>query len=195
MPPEQTATPETGEATVPTPPQLDRQSTETNGHPAPAPDPTPSPAEDEPEDLTGLKRALKAEREARKAADKRVNELSPYEEAVKKAEEANKSETTKLNEALTGEREARTKAERELLKFTVAADKGVPANLVKFLAGTTKEEVEQSATELLAELGNTAKPSMPGRPTERLVDGRVSKSTLERDDPVTLIRKGRGEIP
>lgn len=183
MPPEAPVAPET-DAPKP-PPNLDPQTVE--------PEPE-TPTTPPPEDVTGLKSALKAEREARRAADARVKELSPFEKAVKDAEEASKSETTKLNEALNGERDARTKAERDLLRFTVAADKGVPANLVKFLSGTSKEEIEQSATELLAELG-TAKPTMPGRPTERLVDGRPSKSTLERDDPVTLIRKGRGEIP
>ena len=176
-------TPETGQGTPP--PTLDPNKVEPT-------EPTPDP-EPQPDDLAGLKSALKAEREMRKAADAKVKQLTPYEEAVKKAEEANKSETTKLNEALNGEREARTKAERDLLKFTVAADKGVPANLVKFLSGTTKEEVEQSATELLAELGNNTKPSMPGRPTERLANGKPSKtSALDSEDPVALIRMGRG---
>lgn len=181
MPPETEPTPETGQ---PAPqPNLD---------PAPKPPVEPDPPAEQPDDLAGLKSALRSERELRKAADARVKELSPYEKAVKEAEEANKSETTKLNEALNGEREARTKAERDLLRYTVAADKGVPANLVKFLSGTTKEEVEQSATELLAELGTT-KPSMPGRPTERLTNGKPSNTNkLDTVSPEELIRMGRG---
>lgn len=175
----------TTDAPTPTPPpNLDPSTT------PPAP---PAKGDDEPLGEPG-KKALDAERKARRDAEARLKELEPLAEEARKRAEADKSETTKLNEALNGEREARTAAERDLLRYTVAADKGVPANLVKFLSGTTKEEVEQSATELLTELG-TAKPSMPGRPAERLSDGRPSKSTLERDDPVTLIRKGRGEIP
>jgi hypothetical protein len=70
----------------------------------------------------------------------------------------------------------------------------VPSDLVKFLTGSSKEEIEQSAAELLDAVGNN-KPAMPGRPVERMVNGRPSTSSLDKDDPVTLIRKGRGELP
>lgn len=142
----------------------------------------------------GGKRALDAERKARRDAEAKLKELEPLIAAAKEREDAEKSETTKLNEALTGERDARTKAELQLLRYTVAADKGISPKHVKFLTGSTKDEIEQSADELLAEFG-TPKPGMPGRPSERLVEGRPSKSKLDQDDPVTLIRKGRGELP
>jgi hypothetical protein len=178
---EETAPTETGSA--PPEPKLDPQSAESS--------PTP-PAEAAPDDVTGLKNALKAEREMRKAAEGRAKELAPYEKAVKDAEEANKSELQKLNEAVAGERDARTKAEVELLRYTVAASKGVAPDMVRFLTGTTKEEVEQAADALLAALGNN-KPSMPGRPTERLATGQPSTTNkLDSKSPEELIRMGRG---
>lgn len=178
------ATSETGEAPPNPPPNIDPATT-------PPPPPT-EPKNEEPEDVTGLKAALKAERDARKSAEGRVKELTPFEQAAKDAENANKSELTKASEALTAERDARAKAESMLLRYTVAATKNVPANLIKFLSGTTKEEVEQAADELLAELGTT-KPTVPGRPTERLVNGKPSKSSLDTEDPMTLIAMGRGQ--
>lgn len=189
MPPEPEATPETGQ---PNPaPELDPQKTTTTTTTPPPSEPA-KPEDPDPEDLSGLKAALKAEREMRKTAEGKVKELTPYEKAAKEAEEANKTEVQKANEALLSERDARKRAEQTLMVHTVGGAKGVPANLIKYLNGDTKEDVERAADELLAELG-TAKPAMPGRPTERMVNGQPSKSKLDLADPMTLIRMGRGE--
>jgi hypothetical protein len=154
-----------------------------------------SPTTDEDEPLgDGGKKALIAERARAKELADRLKELEPLAKAARERDEAEKSETTKLNEALAGERDARGKAEVALLRYTIAATKGVPSELVKFLTGSSKEEIEQSAAELLEAVGNN-KPAMPGRPAERMVNGRPSTSSLDKDDPVTLIRKGRGELP
>jgi hypothetical protein len=169
---------------------------------APAPDapatdaPTP-PADtpsDEPLGEPG-KRALDAERRKATELERRVKELEPLAKAARERDEAEKSETTKLNEALAGERNARTKAETDLLRYTVGATKGVPANLIGHLTGSTKEEIEQSADALLEALGD-ARPQMPGRPTERngpIANGKPSKSSLDDEDPMELIRRGRAQ--
>lgn len=149
---------------------------------------------DEPVDLTGLKKALAAERTKRKQAEGRVKELTPFEKAAKAAEESAKSETQKATEALTSERDARTKAEQALLRYEVAAAKGVPANLAKFLTGANKAEVEAAADELLTEVGH-AKPSMPGKPAERMSNGKPSTSNLDTEDPMALIQMARGQSP
>lgn len=161
----------------------------------PPTEPTTPPATgDEPLGETG-KRALDSERKRAKDLEARVKELEPLAQAAREREDAEKSELTKLNEALSGERDARTKAERELLRYTVAAAKGVPANLAKLLTGTNKEEVEQAADDLLDALG-TNKPTMPGRPTgAALANGKPSQSNLDTKDPMTLIAMGRGQTP
>lgn len=164
-----------------------------------APTPPPPPANTPPDEPLGEpgKRALDAERRKATELERRVKELEPLAKAAQEREEADKSETTKLNEALAGERTARTKAEADLLRYTVGVAKGVPANLIGHITGATKEEVEQSADALLEALGE-ARPQIPGRPTERSTNGRMangqpSKSTLDEEDPIALIRRGRGQ--
>jgi hypothetical protein len=139
------------------------------------------------------KKALEAERKARRDAEAKLKELEPLAEEARQKADAEKTELTKAQEALVSEREARTKAENELLRYVVGADKGVPPKLLRFLHGTTKEEVEASADALLAEVGNN-KPTLPTRPTERLSSGKPS-SSLEDDDPIALIEKARGRDP
>lgn len=147
----------------------------------------------------GGKKALQAERQRAKDLERQLKELEPVIQKAREREDAEKSETTKLNEALAGEREARTKAERDLLRYTVGVAKGVPANLIGHLTGSTNEEVEQSADALLAALGE-ARPQIPSRPTERVpnaraTDGKPVRSTLDDEDPIALIRMGRGQSP
>lgn len=140
------------------------------------------------------KKALETERKARRDAEARLKELEPLAEEARNKADAEKSELTKTQEALVSERDARTKAEAELLRYVVGADKGVPLKLVRFLHGNSKEEVEASADALLAEVGSGAKPSLPTRPTEKLSNGQPS-SSLEDDDPIALIEKARGRGP
>jgi hypothetical protein len=144
------------------------------------------------EDVSGLTKALKAERELRKAADKRVKELTPFEQQVKDAEDAKKTEVQRATETLQAERDARSKAELALLRYEVGAVKGVPLKLVPFLSGVTREEVETAADTLLAELG-PGLPAMPGRPTERMTNGQPSLGSLDQEDPMALIAMGRGQ--
>lgn len=141
------------------------------------------------------KKALDSERKARRDAEARLKELEPLADEARKRADAEKSELTKVSEALTEERTARLTAERQVMRFEVCADKGVNLKLVRFLHGDTKEEVEASADALLAEIGNgDAKASMPGRPVERMSSGKPS-SSLDDEDPMALIAKGRGQEP
>ncbi len=158
--------------------------------PAPEHDNTDTNEDAEPDGLEGLRKALAAERKLRKTASARTKELEAYEKQVKQAEEANKSELTKATEALAAERAEREKAATELLRYQVASAKGVPPNLVPFLNGADKEAMETAADVLLAEIGSQ-RPAIPGRPTERLVNGKPSQSNLDGEDPMTLIRMAR----
>lgn len=153
----------------------------------------PTETTEAPTDLSGLKKALDAERKLRRDLDKRVKELSPYEQRVKDAEEANKSELQRLNEALSAEKAARTAAEMNNLRHEVAATKGISSGLAFLLAGSTKEEIEASAEKLAIELGKAQTPSVPGRPQERMSDGTPSSSSLDGEDPLVLSRKARGQ--
>jgi hypothetical protein len=174
------------------------QSTEGAPTDAPVDQPVPNKKTGEtantPDDYAELKAAIAKERDARAAAEKRVKELSPYEQKVKEAEDANKSEVQKATEALAVERDARSKAETSLLRYEVGSAKGVPASLIKFLVGDTKEAVEEAADALLAELGTKdPAPGIPGRPQERMVNGQPSNPNLDGMDPMDLISMGRDQ--
>lgn len=98
---------------------------------------------DEPLGAPGLA-ALKSEREAKAAAEKRA---AAAEARIKEFENAQKTEAEKQAEAL-----AEAKAELANLlaaktRAEVAAAKGVP---VELLAGSTQEELEASADALIA---------------------------------------------
>lgn len=138
------------------------------------------------------KKALENERKARRDAEARLKELEPLAKKVKEREEADKSELQKLNEALNAEKAARSAAELSNLRHEIGLAKAVPAGLIKYLTGSTKEELESSADDLLAQVGDTG-PRVPGRPQERMSDGTPSASSLDGEDPLVLSRKARGQ--
>jgi hypothetical protein len=157
-----------------------------------APSTTPD-EEIDPERLPGLKKAFQTERETRRALETRLKELEPIAKKVKEREEADKSELQKLNEALNAEKAARSAAELANVRHEVGLAKNVPAGLIKYLTGSTKEELEGAADDLLAQLEATGGPKVPGRPQERMSDGTPSSSALDGEDPLVLSRKARGQ--
>jgi hypothetical protein len=106
--------------------------------------------------------------EANKAT---IRELKAKAKRLDEFEQASKSETQKLTEFAASETARADTAEQALLRYEVATEKGVPANAMKFLAGTTREEIESSAKDVLALIGDAGKPRPPrpdpnqGRPT------------------------------
>jgi hypothetical protein len=147
-----------------TPPPGDPAPTPTTP-PVPAPPPTGAPpADDKPLGPAG-ERALAAERDARKALEKQIAELSPlkkFAEALGAGTPAagGKSEIELLNERfalhetqLADERAARYRAE-------VAAEKGLTAQQAARLAGATRDELLADADALL-QLFPAAAPRTP----------------------------------
>lgn len=133
------------------------------------------PDDDKPGELDAMRASLrKANKEA---ADARA--------AVKKFEDAGKSEI----ERLTGERDehkaAASAAELRAMKAEVALDKGLSRTQAKRLVGSTIDELEADADELIKDLGagkpdadTTRRP--PGQaPRERLRSG----GGAEREEP------------
>jgi hypothetical protein len=80
-------------------------------------------------------------------ARKRAQEA---EQRAKEYEDRDKTDQEKLNERATTAEKRAADAETRLLRHEVAAAKNVPANLAKFLTGSTKQELEKAADELLA---------------------------------------------
>lgn len=121
--------------------------------------PVQEPVENEPAPDLGDagKKALAAERAAKKAAEKQLSELAAR---LQEYEERDKTETQKLAErAELAERE-RDALRVESLRARVAITKGLPADLMEFLTATDEDELNAQADRLLARLA----PPEPGRP-------------------------------
>jgi hypothetical protein len=77
-------------------------------------------------------------------------------------EDANASEVEKLTKQREREQKRADEAQAKLLRFEVAAEKKVPAELTPLLTGSTKEELESQATLLLDNLNAARKPDFDG---------------------------------
>lgn len=157
----------------------------------PADDPKDDPKDPadppkKPEDDLGDagKKAIDAERKARAAAEKRAKEL---EAKVKEFEDKDKSESEKATEARTKAEKERDEAVREALRLNVAFEKGLTPAQAKRLSGSTKEELEADADELLELFKpDDGKKPPSTRPRERLRGGADPDEDVEETDPAKL---------
>ncbi len=145
--------------------------------PAPKPDPAPAPSAD---DTAALKAALKKANE----------EAASFRHKLKELEDRDKSESEKLTERLTAAEKRAAEAEAQALRLEVATAKGLTATQVKRLVGSTREELEADADELLADFAPRdaaeRKPTPGGRPKEQLRGGGDPTEETEEMDPRKL---------
>jgi hypothetical protein len=90
--------------------------------------------------------------EARKW-EKRAKEANGYKEAAEKwleYEKSQKPEAERLFDELANARKEAESAKVSLLRYEVAAAKGIPAEAVKLMSGASREELEESADTLMA---------------------------------------------
>lgn len=123
-------------------------------------DPATDPPHDEPDDDKlgeGGMKALKAEREAHKAATAHIKEL---EAKLKAYEDRDKSEAEKTAERLAKLEEDSKTGTAKAMRYEIALDKGLPKALAERLQGSTREELEADADELLKLVGEQ-KPASP----------------------------------
>lgn len=117
----------------------------------PTPDQTPDTnAPEAPAEETlneGGVKALRAERDARKAADARVKDLEAKVAALTvNLDEAKAAAATASEQAATQVADLQT----QLARLQVIHEKAVPDALAEFVQGTTAEELAASAEKLLA---------------------------------------------
>ena len=146
---------------------------------APAPEPEPTIAQ-----LGDAgKRALDAERAARRALEAQLKELTPLAEQARKLEESRKSTEQKLTEKLTTATVEADTVRAELAKYQAAISK-MPAGfdpaelpkVLKRLTGSTPDELAADAEELFALFAaapTTPPPAANGarQPVEQLRPG------------------------
>lgn len=168
------------------------EATPTNPEPVkettPAPTPTPAPAEPKPAppeanpDELGAagKAAIQKEREARKDLERKLSEATQLHDAlaakVKEFEDRDKTDQQRLADEVAALKQQVAdkdieigKARHASLRAEVAAAKGVPA---PSLSGSTREELEACAEELIAwRDANTKRPPKAPAPSGGLKSG------------------------
>ncbi|MCU1680943.1 MAG: hypothetical protein JWQ81_1682 [Amycolatopsis sp.] len=137
-------------------------------------------------------RALAAIREERNAAKTKATaletELAGFRKAEQEKADASKSEQQKREEAHTALATRAEKAELELLKLDIGLEHGLTKAQAKRLVGTTKEELDADAADLLETFGGTAAASGPPdrRPIPKLRAGSKPNEEPEETDPAKL---------
>lgn len=151
--------------------------------PAPAPEPQEEPKS--PEDALGDagKKALEAERKNARAAAKERDALAAR---LKEFEDRDKTEQQKLAERAEAAEKRAQELESRALRLEVASEKGLNAAQAKRLVGTTREELEADADELL----ETFKPAEPKTPSLDLDLGSRTPPRQTDDSPRGLIASG-----
>ncbi len=125
------------------------------------------------------KRALEAERKARKAAEKRAADA---EARVKAADDAGKTEVERLQGQVADLTKQAEAAIARVDRYEVAAAKGLSLAQARRLVGATKDELEADADEMRSELGLDKEPATgTKRPTEDLKSGASNEDDEEPD--------------
>jgi hypothetical protein len=147
----------------------------------------PATGDDPPEkpDLgdTG-KKALDAERKARRDAERQLKEMA---DQLKTLQDKDKSDSERLSEKVTQLEKDLATATARADRFEVALDKGLDMTRAKRLTGTTREELEADADELQSWTAGKPDPA-PSKPTTDLRGG--GDPTEEPDVDVRKVVEG-----
>jgi len=88
-----------------------------------------------------------------------VTRSDAAESKLRELDDAKKSDVDKANERAQRAEERLAQVESRALRAEVAAAKGLPANLAARLQGSTRDEIEADADDLLAVVGTPKTPS------------------------------------
>jgi len=119
------------------------------------------------------KKALDAERKARRDAERELKDATERLRAIEDAEKSAEQRLTEQIQALTKRAEA---AEVDALRRRVAADRGLPADIVEFLTGTDEDSVVTQADKLAERLAAAAPPPPPASRPASLRSGNGEKT-------------------
>jgi hypothetical protein len=76
-------------------------------------------------------------------------------------ETSQKSEVEKMADELARFKAEASESSTKLLKFEIASQKGIPAEALDLLNGSTRQELESSADKLLSLIADQSKPNTP----------------------------------
>ena len=130
----------------------------------------------------GGKKALQAERDARKQAEKTNAELAAR---LKEFEDSKLSDLERAQKEAADNAAELARLRSENVRSKVALDKGVPADLVEFLTGDTEGDIAAKADLLMARL-NT-----PGTPKPDPSQGAKGEAHALNGDPLLSTIKNK----
>jgi DNA repair exonuclease SbcCD ATPase subunit len=138
----------------------------------------------------------KANSEAKNLRE-RVKQLEAAESKLREIEDSEKSELQRLQEQLADAEKRAGTAQMESLRLQVAHDKGLTPSQARRLSGSTLEELEADADELLELFARPSQedtPRVPSRPRPRLTDDTPSNEETRTPDQLAseVMRKVRG---
>src|SRR5262245_9784782 len=118
-----------------------------------------APVEDSPEESKTRTYSEAYVKQLRREAAGNRTRMSELEARLEEIEGRDKSEQEKLAERVTTAETRATEAEVRLMRYEVAAEAGLDMQAAAFLTGTTREEIELRAEELVKLLADKAKPA------------------------------------
>ena len=139
---------------------------------------------------------LKAESRKHEARAKENFELA---KKWKEYEDSQKSEDEKLVEELAKVKAENAAIKAEALIKTIASEKNIPSKALKLLTGSTREELEASADEILSIISESAQPNKPqpnpeqGKPAG--TSGQIFKDELKNMSAAEIMKaKSEGRL-
>ena len=147
-----------------------------------APTPDPEPKEEPQGDSTDWKAEARKWESRAKASHAEAKANADAAKRLKEMEDAEKSEIDRAKEATAAAEKRAAEAEAKALRAEIAAEKGLTLSQAKRLIGSTREELEADADELLQafkapESEDKRDPSR--KPKERLRPGASADSEPE----------------
>lgn len=135
------------------------------------------------------KKALDAERAAKRAAEKRAKDL---EARLKEFEDANKTEAEKAAARAEAAEKALAEMTAKALRLEVATEFKLDPDLHEFLTGSDEESLRAQAQKLAERFAATAGPRQPKPdPTQGAKPGGSGPKMLTPDEVSELFRQGK----
>ena len=117
---------------------------------------------------------------------KRLKELEPLAAKAKELEDAGRSDVEKLTAELQAHQTRAGQAEAELMRLRVAMRKGLTETQARRLVGSTEEELEEDADDLLASF----RPATPEPKDDDVKDSEPERDPNPRRRPQERLRPG-----
>lgn len=141
--------------------------------------------------------------EARKWENRAKASKADSDDALKwrEYEAAQKPAQERLAEELETYKAQATQAEATLLRYEIAAEKGISGDATRLLKGTSREELEAEADLLLSLIANTTKPRTPlpdenqGKPASSALGQITDRNVLKDMTPQEIMTaKAEGRL-